>query len=178
MRSRFWLPDGPDLEQQVRAALEDAVHPGSAAMQQWKKRGMIVSWRMALNEAIDKRIFVNDPVCKENLMRHTETPLRAQIKLRSLPSIFTCKARLSDRIWKWLWRFLGQNYARKEQMAAVVLGNVKLLCSLSSPAVAMAAARVILGGVRFRDDQNPLSLEGCRFCGRGRQCSMTEAITT
>eukprot|EP00971_Amphidinium_carterae_P315537 6271761-Amphidinium_carterae.1 len=60
-------------------------------------------------------------------------------------------------------------------MAAVVLSNVKLLCSLSSPAVAMAAARVILGGVRFRGNQDALLLEGCRFCGRGRQCSMQDA---
>eukprot|EP00971_Amphidinium_carterae_P170328 3374845-Amphidinium_carterae.2 len=83
-------------------------------------------------------------------MRHTETPLRRQLKLASLPSIFTCNSRLSYKIWKWLWRYLGQHFARKEQMAAIVLSNVKLLCSLSSPAVAMAAARVILGGVRVQ----------------------------
>eukprot|EP00971_Amphidinium_carterae_P004490 90023-Amphidinium_carterae.2 len=175
-RSRYWLPE---LEQRVRAAKDEAVGLGSPMMRQWQARGMLVSWRSALNEVTAARIFLLDEECKQIVMQHTATPLRVQIRQHVLPSLALSRGRLCDKIWKWLWTYLGQNYPFKERACEYILTNVKRIGALSSPSVAMATARVALGGVKFQSGSiDGVPLQGCKFCGKVRQCSATESIVT
>eukprot|EP00971_Amphidinium_carterae_P190412 3778998-Amphidinium_carterae.1 len=175
-RSSFWLPD---LEQNVRDAKDEAVGLGSPMMRQWQARGMLVSWRSALDEVKATRIFLLDEECKQIVMRHTVTPLRMQIRQHVLPSLALSRGQLCDKIWRWLWTFLGQNYPFKVRACEYVMTNIKRIGALSSPSVAMATARVALGGVKFqRGSFDGAPLQGCKFCGKMRQCSATEAIVT
>eukprot|EP00971_Amphidinium_carterae_P341697 6480644-Amphidinium_carterae.1 len=82
-------------------------------MRQWQTRGMLESWRMALEEVKAARIFTMDEDCKKIVVRHTATPLRTQIRQLVLPGIALSRGRLCDRMWRWLWTFLGQTYPYK-----------------------------------------------------------------
>eukprot|EP00971_Amphidinium_carterae_P298099 5923407-Amphidinium_carterae.1 len=164
-RTEVWPPA---LENAVAESRRDLPVGTSHRQSSWLNRGILKSWREALDVCTRAGLASLDENVQKVVIRHTASQLYQGLLQLHLPRIDQVKELLSTKVWQWLWWTFGQNDPQWRRKCNTFLNNVARCARLSGPAATMALLRISFHGVRLKRGCTHSHCFSCCLCRRPR----------